>query len=331
MEIKKILVIRLSSLGDIILTQPVIMNLKQHYPQAEIHYLTKPAFHDIVKSFPEDTKIIHWDNDLKSLFKIHHLRFDLLIDLHNKPNTALIRLFCRVKRKVVYDKRHFLRQQIVKKNTSETISSTLDLYYSVLRKIGIEPVQAYPQIKADNSAERLLADNAISPGKFVLIFPGATSYTKRWSLKNFAALIDLISPDNKVVIAGSNSEMELAEELKKLTEHPVTDFTGRTTMTELISLISLAKTVICNDSGPAHLAAALQKHQITIFGATSPRLGFAPLNDNGIIISKNLPCSPCSLHGSENCPLDHFNCMKQITPQDVYQELIKNSPEITLD
>ncbi len=321
MEIRNILVIRLSSLGDIILTQPVIMNLKRHYPQAEIHYLTKPVFQDVVKSFPEDINIILWDNDLKSLIKLYNLHFDLLIDLHNKPNTALIRLFCQAKRKVVYDKKHFLRQQIVNKKTSETISSTLDLYYSVLEKLGIKPIKAYPQIKADNSAKRLLQDNAISPGKFVLIFPGATSYTKRWSLKNFAALIDLISPDNKVVIAGSNSEMELAEELRKLSNSPITDLTGRTTLPELISLVSLAKTVISNDSGPAHLAAALQKPQVTIFGATSPKLGFAPLNDYGIIISKNLLCSPCSLHGSDSCPLGHFNCMKQITPQDVYQSI----------
>lgn len=319
----KILMIRLSSLGDIVLTEPIFRTLAILYPQAEISYLVKPAFKDIVSAFSTQVKILDWNNDLSSLLQLSKVKYDLLIDLHNKPNTALIRLFCQARSKIVYDKKHQLRHRIVAHTTAETISSTLDLYFSALEKIGVHQYSLMPVITADNSAAELLQKNNLLPAEYILIFPGATSFTKRWLIDNFAELADLISPEFPVVIAGGRSEMPLSGYLQNKCNSTLTDFTGKTNLTQLISLIANAKAVIACDSGPAHLAAALQKPQITIFGATSPKLGFAPLNDKGIIISQNLPCSPCSLHGSDSCPLHHFNCMKAITPRIVLNELLK--------
>ncbi|MDP8221232.1 MAG: glycosyltransferase family 9 protein [Candidatus Stygibacter frigidus] len=319
----KILVIRLSSLGDIVFTEPVVHYLAVQYPDSDIYYLTKPAFNDVLKSFPDEINLIPWNNDLNSLLTLRKFKFDLVIDLHNKPNTALIRLFCRAKIKSVYNKAHRLRNNIVAHTTSQSISSTLDLYYSALKKINVIPQSGYPQINADDSANALLKENNLQNDNFILIFPGATSFTKKWLPEYFTALINLISPDIQVVLAGGKSECQLAAQIILQCNDQVIDLCAKTSIRQLISLIHKAKAVIANDSGPAHLAAALHKPQITIFGATSPKLGFAPLNDKNVLITQNLPCSPCALHGSDSCPKNHFNCMKSITPQIVYKELLK--------
>jgi len=319
----KILVIRLSSLGDIVITEPVVHYLAVQYPDSDIYYLTKPAFNDVLKSFPDKINLIAWNNDLNSLLYLRNLKFDLVIDLHNKPNTALIRSFCRAKIKSVYNKAHRLRKNIVAHTTSQSISSTLDLYNSALKKINIPFQSRYPQITTNDSANALLEENDLQNDNFILIFPGATSFTKKWLPEYFAELIDLIVPSFKVVLAGGNSEKSVASGVTDLCHQNIIDLTAKTNLKQLISLIHKAKVVIANDSGPAHLAAALHKPQITIFGATSPKLGFAPLNDKNVLISQNLPCSPCSLHGSDSCPKTHFNCMKNITPQIIYQELLE--------
>ncbi|MDP8209461.1 MAG: glycosyltransferase family 9 protein [Candidatus Stygibacter australis] len=319
----KILIIRLSSLGDIVLTEPIIRTLAELYPQAEISYLVKPAFKDIVSAFPTQVKTLDWNNDLSSLLQLSKVKYDILIDLHNKPNTALIRSFCRATIKSVYNKAHRLRKNIVAHTTSQSISSTLDLYYSALKKINITPQSRYPQITADDSANVQLKENKLQNGNFILIFPGATSFTKKWLPEYFIELINLVSPDFQVVLAGGESESQLSAQIIQQCNDQVIDLCARTSIRQLISLINKAKVIIANDSGPAHIAAALHKPQITIFGATSPKLGFAPLNDKNVLITQNLSCSPCSLHGSDSCPLHHFNCMKTITPQIVYEELLK--------
>lgn len=314
----KLLIIRLSSLGDIVLTQPVVKALSDHYQDCEIFYLTKPHFSDIVKSFPEKVNILYWRNDPASLTQLLKYKFDIVIDLHNKPNTALIRLFARSKKKVVYNKQRKLREQIVRKTTTKSIRSTLELYSSALDKLNLPFHKTYPVLMANSSDVHKKYD--LLENEYIMIFPGATSFTKRWLPQYFTELTDSLK-DQKIVIAGSSSEMESAQYIVNNSKSDIVNLTGKTSIEELISLISSAKAVIANDSGPAHIAAALRKPQITIFGATSPKLGFAPLNENGIIITKNLPCSPCSLHGSDSCPLGHFDCMTQIKPDDVLIKL----------
>jgi len=313
----KILIIRLSSLGDIVLTEPVIGNLTNLYPQSEIFYLVKPAFADVIKGFPESVKIIAWHNDLRSLLQLSRYKFDLVIDLHNKPNTALIRLFCRGKKKVVYDKHHHLRRLIVAHKTKEVISSTVELYFSALRKLNLTPEITEPRLLAKSNQNLIKHDN------YIIIFPGATSFTKRWLSSSFAELADLLAGKFQIVIGGSSSEIDICRKIEKNCQAEVINLCGKTSISELISLISYAKGVIANDSGPAHLTAALNIPLVAVFGGTSPKLGFAPMGKKVSIVTKNLDCSPCSLHGLDACPQGHFNCMKRIKVEEIKTVFLK--------
>jgi len=325
----KILILRLSSIGDIVLTQPVVAALAQQYPKAEIHYLTKKAFHPIVEAFGITITIHHWE-ELKSfgaLFRFgRSYKFDLVVDLHNKFNTFLIKTVIAGKKTATYEKHHLLRRKIVKHKTCKTISSTVDLYFTALKKLSVSSKRSYPQLVASELTKPELIKylQKTDPElKLIGVFPGAQHKTKQYPVEQLLEVLKQISKDWKLrfFTLGSASEQHLAEHLRQNSDLEIIDLCGKLSIKELINVTAKFDFVISNDSGPMHIAAALGKPQIASFGATHPKLGFAPLNDNATVLSAELPCQPCSLHGGENCPLGHFNCMKKIKPELVAEKI----------
>ncbi len=320
---KKILIIRLSSLGDIVLTQSAVQVLRNEFPKAQIHYLTKRAFAPIVEMFNSVDEIHYWEKKNAPLIKLRKLKFDLAIDLHSKLNTFIIKGFVNAKQTSTYNKEHLLRRQIVKKKTNRTISSTVDLYFTALHKIGINIDAIEPKLIPIKNIKVPDILNNSDGEKKIGLFPGALHKTKQYPINQLAEFIDSVPTEwnYKFIIFGSEAERELAEKLNSLTEKKIIDLCGELNLQQLVTAIDRMNVVISNDSGPMHIAAALEKPQIAIFGATHPKLGFAPMNKKAIILSADLRCQPCSLHGSKTCPLDHFNCMKQVFAVDILKTL----------
>jgi len=155
------------------------------------------------------------------------------------------------------------------------------------------------------------------------IFPGAQHITKQYPLEKLANVILSIPEDWEIsiIIFGDWDEKNIAYRLKRLTGVPLFDLAGAFDVKLLPAAISLLDIVITNDSGPMHIAAALGKPQIAIFGATHPRLGFRPLNDKAIVLQSDCKCRPCSLHGSDKCRKQHFKCMYDIHSKQVFEAL----------
>jgi len=314
-----ILIIRLSSLGDIVLTQPVVLVLREHYPDAKIHFITKKVFVPLVDTLGCIDTIHIWEEykSLSKLIKLGKNHFELVIDLHNKFNTFLIKTLVNGKRTITYNKKHNLRKKIVNHVTNESIKSTVDLYFSVLRKLEIQTELTAPRLHPNS---KVVIKKEF--GKHLIgIFPGALHKTKQYPIEQMAEVIKGLDENYQIVLLGSLSENGLVEKLIKLSKPDLKNLCGKLSISELISLIDQLDLVISNDSGPMHIAAALHKPQIAIFGATHPNLGFAPLNDKAITLSANLVCQPCSLHGSKKCPLEHFNCMRFISADQILNSL----------
>lgn len=320
---KKILIIRLSSLGDIVLTQSVVQALHNKFPNAQIHYLTKKVYSPIVKIFNCVDEIHYWENKYTLLKELRNIKFDLTIDLHSKFNTFVIKSFINAKRTVTYNKEHFLRRKIVKQKTNKTISSTVGLYFTVLKKIGLDGEVSVPKLFPVKNTEIPEIFSVSTKAKYIGLFPGALHKTKQYPIKQLAEFIDSVPTkwNYQFLIFGSNAERDLANRLDSLTKTNIIDLCGKLDLQQLVFAISKMDAVITNDSGPMHIAAALGKPQIAIFGATHPKLGFAPMNTKAIILSSDLPCQPCSLHGGGKCPKEHFNCMKLITAEQILNSL----------
>lgn len=308
----KILILRLSSLGDIVLTQPICAWLRGQYPQAWIDYMAKEQYLELVPLLGCALHPVAYQKSLKAHLELKKEQYDLVLDLHGKLSTWLLRMAAQGKKSAVYDKERSRRQKIVKGKRGLTIRSTLDLYQSALDKI-------YPDVQLENPWLYLPEDTELpaleEASKRILIFPGALHNTKRYPSTSYKQLIDLSPKDWQYIILGSPGEAALCEDVAR--GNQAVSMAGQFSFSQILALMQSADWVISSDSGPMHLAAALKRPQIAIFGATHPSLGFAPLNPNAQVLAANLPCQPCSLHGSKSCPENHFNCMRMIKPEQI--------------
>ncbi|HQQ67454.1 MAG TPA: glycosyltransferase family 9 protein [Candidatus Cloacimonadota bacterium] len=306
--------IRLSSLGDIVLAQSLCTRLRALYPAAEIDFITKPQYLELVSLMGCGLNAIAYDKSLGLHWVLRRKRYDLVIDLHAKLSSFLIRLAAAGKLSTVYRKQRSVRRRIVAGDKSLAIGSTVELYQSALSGLGIsEPLAAPFLIVPDLQLPFDLPPAA----KVIMLFPGAAHYTKRYPIAGYKDLL-LHSPDDYYyLLAGSRAEYSLCEEICSESRGKSLNLAGLLSFGQILKAMQLSTWVITSDSGPMHLAAAISRPQIAIFGATHPRLGFAPMNPNARLLCLNLDCQPCSLHGTEKCPQGHFKCMLDVTPDSI--------------
>lgn len=319
------LIIRLSSLGDIILTQAVVASLRRHFPDCRITFVCKEAFKDIVRMMGSNIEVLCWRESLSFFKELRTQEYDAVFDLHGKLASHLITLLAKGTKKYRYQKQRKLRQQIVKHETQERISSTVDLYFSALTELlpdeKWENPKLYPHL--------VLKEEPALPkdweGKKVMaIFAGAAHFTKTYPLTQYRDFLRLAKEDWRFIFLGSEAEKELSEAIRSSFEAISINRCGAYDFVSLAGLMQKVDLVISSDSGPMHLAAALGCRQVAIFGSTHPRLGFAPLNAKAVVLCADLPCQPCTLHGRESCPLGHWDCMTKISPQMLFETVEKS-------
>lgn len=322
----RILILRLSSLGDIILTQPIAAELREIYPGAQIAFLCKPQYSALPEMFGLGMKVLEYRKDLAWHLSLRKEEYDIAVVLHAKFSTWLLMRLLKAGRKVVYDKKHNLRRAIVRRKTNQTIESTLRLYYSALQKLF--PDKFTPRTPARNPRLRLDGVSDVEEAiprkepaiKLVGLFTGAAHPTKAYPVDQWIEFIRLTRDKYEFRLYGDDKDAVAANAIAKEFDG-IQNLCGKLDLIQLAGEISQCDAVISGDTGPMHLAAALHKPQIAIFGATHPKLGFAPLNDRAVVLSAGLDCQPCSLHGSGRCPRGHFNCMKMITPRMLAENL----------
>jgi len=365
----KILFIRLSSIGDIVLTEPVLRLAKEFFPNAHLHFLVKPEYSEIVQSFGNVDKIHHYQDSLMTHKQLNNENFDYIIDLHNKLSTFIIMKLCKAKYKITYNKQHFMRRLIVAKLSKSKIDSVVWSYLDTLnhlpsetsidwKKIKIEK-KYYPRLNVNKdyfeqvkeiieiyginvtnkgllpliSNENFIHTDPILYKSQILlgIFSGSQHFTKQCPLPKLTNFLLQIPKEWNCVfiLLGDWSDKRSAIELKSLSGLKMHDLTGVFSLAQIISVISILDIVITNDSGPLHISAALNKPQIALYGATHTKLGFRPLNDKAVVLQSNVRCQPCSLHGSKRCKRDNQYCFRNITSEEIFLAFEKIYNQIT--
>ena len=333
---KKILFIRLSSLGDVVLTESTIRLAKEYFPDCEIHFLTKPVYTKLVESFEGVSKVYAWVEKPSIFISLRKEIYDFVIDLHNKFNTFLIKLIlCR--KTITYNKQRFDRWLMTQRMTTERIDSVVWNYLDVLKKvvpsdkgnINIDKILMnktfYPKLRVekyivDAVRDKFMSYNVPLDQYLIGIFPGAKHDTKRYPIERIINLI-IDVPDHwkcSFVFLGDWTDKEHTNKIRLLSEIKFYDLVGAFSVEQLVGAVSMLDVVISNDSGPMHLAAALRKPQIAIFGATHTKLGFRPLNDKAVVLQADIRCQPCSLHGGKTCKRGTFKCMRDISSDEVF-------------
>jgi ADP-heptose:LPS heptosyltransferase len=312
----KFLVVRFSSIGDIVLTTPVVRCLKKQVPGAVIHYLTKKTFGSILEPNPYIDQLHFLKDDLSALIKqLQAEKFDALIDLHNNMRTI------RVKRSLNIQSFSFEKLNIEKwlmtnfKWNRLPDKHVVDRYMETVSSIGVKNdgggldyfIPAEQQIKMESLPEKFR-------NGYIGLVTGAAHATKRIPVEKMKEIC--FSVDLPIVLLGGKEDSETGELLAAADPTRIYNGCGKFSLHQSASLVSQSRLIVTPDTGLMHIAAALKKPVIAVWGNTVPDFGMYPYYGDNVVPYTNmevpgLRCRPCSKIGYAVCPKKHFSCMLQ--------------------
>lgn len=323
--ILKILILRFSSIGDIILTTPVIRCLKTQMPNCQVHYATKKSFASILSTNPYVDKLFLLENDLSIL--IHQLKlenYDLIIDLHHNLRTGIIK-FQLGKKAFSFPKLNVEKWMRVNLKIDKLPRMHIvDRYMSTLSTLNIKNDMKGLDYFIPDSEK---FDQAKLPSEFVAFVIGAKFATKRLPNDKIIEICNRIQ--YPVVLLGGKEDVENSLEIMKSCNHHVTNLCGQLSLNESASVVEQSALVITHDTGLMHIAAAFHKKIISIWGNTIPEFGMYPYlpqsekSEQLMMETKKLSCRPCSKIGYDQCPKGHFKCMNQIDVNTLIEGVAK--------
>jgi ADP-heptose:LPS heptosyltransferase len=319
---KKILILRFSSIGDIVLTTPVIRALKRQLPDAEIHYATKPQFKPVVAANPYLDKVHYLGPQLKDLVEaLRQEKFDFVVDLHNNLRSRLIRQQLGVPGQG-FDKLNSRKWLLVNLKIGQMPNlHIVDRYLAAARRLGIEnDGQGLDYFIPADEEVPLAALPELFRAGYVAFAIGAQHATKRLPPDGIIALCEKIR--QPIMLLGGKEDVATGELINEHFRHQSADTGPRTTifnacgkysLNQSASLVKQARFVFSHDTGLMHIAAAFQKKIFSIWGNTIPEFGMYPYKTEFVVLERRgLPCRPCSKIGYRQCPQGHFKCMREI-------------------
>ncbi|WPV01010.1 glycosyltransferase family 9 protein [Mucilaginibacter sp. cycad4] len=309
----KILVIRFSSMGDIIYTTPVVRCLKKQVPNAEVHFLTKPAFKYIYDNNPYVDKLLLLKPSLTDTINdIKDEKYDQIIDLHNNLRTGIIKLCTGIKAST-YKKQPILKWLSLKlKRNLVSKEHLVDRYLKAVKFLGVvnddKPIDYY--IKAEHDLTKLLPVS--HQHGYIAFVIGATHFTKR--MPNYKIISICRQLNLPVLLLGGNDVKANGDEIAAAVGASVYNACGVTSLDESVFLVSKAQSLIGFDTGLTHIAEAFNVPIASVWGGTTPDLlGVWPYKVKEVLVAGiDLTCRPCSKFGLEKCPLGHFKCMNDM-------------------
>jgi ADP-heptose:LPS heptosyltransferase len=323
----KFLVIRFSSIGDIVLTSPVVRCLKKQVPGAIIHFLVKPQFRTVVANNPYiDTIHVLQDDWNAMIAELKAEQFDEIIDLHHNLRTL------RVKRALKRPAYSFNKLNIekfifvkLKWNVMPKVH-IVDRYLETVAHLGVHNDGAGMDyfIKPEDEVQQHDIPASHHLG-YIAIVIGASFYTKKLPVFKLQELCAAIQ--HPIILIGAKAEWEDGEEIKKVDPVKIYNACGKFSLNESADLVRKSRLVIAHDTGLMHIAAALKKPVIAVWGSTTPSFGMVPYYGRNYLMQHALPyddvqvhklwCRPCTKIGRDRCPQGHFKCMKNIPIEDM--------------
>ncbi len=310
----KVLIIQTAFIGDVILATPLIETIKLNYPHCRIDFLMKKGNEELLNSNPFLSEIYVFEKSKKliSLFqkirKIRKEKYDLVINLQRFASSGIIAGLSAGKKIVGFTKNpmSFLFTEQFEHtigNGQHEVDRNLSLIQSVCNSLIRRP-KLYP------TKEHFAKIEQFAESKFICLAPASVWKTKQAPLDKWIELIQLQASESRIYLVGASSDFGLCEEIIQKSRHPnLVNLCGQLKLMETAALFSKAHRVFVNDSGPLHIASAMNTPVTAFFCSTTPEFGFGPLSDNSKVLEvNNLDCRPCGLHGHKICPKGHFHC-----------------------
>ena len=316
MNHKKILIIRFSSIGDIVLTTPIIRCAKKQLKGTEIHFVTKEAFKSVLIHNPNIDKLYTFKEDVSELYdQLKVENYDVLIDLHKNLRSLRLKQKLKVK-SFSFNKLNIQKFLAVKLKQINKLPAMhiVDRYFETIAPLGVkndgEALDYFIHENEKVDVTSLLMSN--SQKKYVALVVGGSYYTKKIPLNKLAEICNTVKLP--IIVLGGKEDKVIADELQKKFPQ-IINTCGQYSINQSASIIKQAEWIITSDTGMMHIASAYNKKIISVWGNTIPEFGMAPYlpnNENKILEVKGLNCRPCSKLGYKRCPKKHFKCMNEI-------------------
>ncbi|MBL7085213.1 MAG: lipopolysaccharide heptosyltransferase II [Candidatus Omnitrophica bacterium] len=330
---ERILIIRTDRIGDVLLSTPAIKALRKKFPQSHIAAMVRPYARDIVLGNPYLDELIIYDkygvqrsfwSSIRFAWALRKKRFDLALMLHPTNRAHLLAFLAGIKKRVGFNRKiGFLLTDKIEHKKQKGQKHELEYTLDVIRFLGIKPEDKdlFMPIRKDSEMyiEEFLASQQIQKGeKLIALHPAASCPSKVWPTERFAQVAEKLAVEfkAKIVLVAGPDDVDIGRNLLKLMRCSCIDAAGKTTVSQLASLLRRCCLFISNDSGPVHIATALGVPVVAIFGRAqaglSPRR-WGPTGENNIVLHKDVGCKQCLAH---NCQKD-FACLKAVSLEEV--------------
>lgn len=338
MTAKRFLVIRLSSIGDVLHCTPVVRELKRACPNSHITWVVGRGPAGLLEANPYIDEVYVWPREkweehmrkgrfaeawklwqqLRSDLRARN--FDIALDVHGLFLSGMVALASGAPRRIGLAHTRELNSLFMTETASRVKGEThvIQRYLSILQPFGIKPASYHMTLEltqADSDfADCFLAKSGIKPGQELIALIPATTWTaKNWPPGYFAELATALDQHAAVMLCGAPGDRDLAQQVLQQTNAAVINAVGETNLTQLAALLKKATVVVTGDTGPLHMAIAMGIPTVSIFGPTNPKR-FGPLEAGHAVIEAKLACRTCH---KAKCRFKHQRCMKDVLPQQV--------------
>jgi len=340
----RILITRTDRIGDVVLSVPLIKILRKNFPQSYIAFMVRPYTKDLLIGNPYLNEVLIYDKygehksfrgSLRFLRELKKQKFDLALILHPTNRCHLLCFFAKIPVRIGYDiKMGFLNNIKIPHLKHLGLKHELEYNLDFLKVLGIEykkeEIEFYLPIKRESEEriENLFKELGIKEKDLIIcINPTASCPSKIWRPQKFKELIELLIENlkAKVILIGSKDRIDICEFIEKNIKYKIINLCGMLSLADLISLLKRITVFVSCDSGPVHIANALGKKCVVIFGRNQPGLGpkrWAPFGEGHKILHKDVGCKECLAH---NCK-KRFLCLESITVDEVFKALLEILP-----
>ena len=314
----RFLIIRFSSIGDIVLATPLIRCLKKRFPSAQVDFVLKEQYAGVLSGNPNISNLISYKKNIFGLIKkIRSEKYDYVIDIHGNFRSFIAAAFSSGKtlkcRRFLFERFMLVEFGL---NFYRNNDSVADRYIAAVKSLGVENDGQGPEFYINGNLKEI---TSIPAGDYAGICPVSVWNTKRWPRESFVALSKKIIAESGcgILVLGGPGDREYCEGIKNAIGKRAFNLCGLS-IQETASFIKMCRFLVTNDTGVMHVADALKIPTVALFGPTVREFGFFPQCPASKAVSKDLPCKPCSTKGGHACPEGGFKCMNDISAEEVF-------------
>jgi lipopolysaccharide heptosyltransferase II len=337
-EIQNILIVRFSSIGDIVLTTPLVRAVRMRFPRSRIDFVMKREFAELMQTNPHLTAVYPYDpcSGIRGLLTLAQQlqvnRYDLFIDIHKNFRTYLLRFFTRPEQTVTFSKQIVNRTLLVTMglNRYGKILQMPERYLRPLQPFGVvadaNGLELFPTETHWSNVKTIFHQEHLTEGELAIGFGSMTAHSlKQWPVERFIELGQQLVQryGARILLFGGARDIQGVKRIAEQIPNAPIILCGRLSLLEAAAAIQRCDLFVGNDTGIVHIAAAMKRQVIVLFGPTVEEFGFYPYRTRSLVICKPLPCRPCTHTGKGKCRIKTHACMQKITTAEVVEAVEK--------